>query len=70
MIVPIKILRHWKLFRERGDVKRLVESTQLSKRTILKALNVGECSEATFNKISKFFNERINRIEMQNNQVD
>lgn len=44
--------------RERGDVKKIHETTGLARPTILDALNRGECSEETFNKIAGFYKEK------------
>ena len=51
-------MKAWNVKRTRGDVARLIEYTQASKPTIIKALNYGEGSETMILKISRFYSEK------------
>lgn len=53
--VPDSIVQIWNQKRKRGDIARLIASTQLSKPTLITALNKHRASKTTILKISEFF---------------
>lgn len=52
------LLKAWQQKRTRGDIRRLVEYTQASKPTIIKALTHGYGNEEIVLKISQFYSKK------------
>lgn len=60
MKVTKKEWEKWRMLRTHGDVKILSIHANVSRVTITKALNKGECSVELFSRISEFYNNRQN----------
>lgn len=58
MKISNRLMKAWQEKRTRGDIRRLVEYTQTSKPTIIKALNHGHATEKIILKISQFYSEK------------
>ena len=58
MKIPEKIFKIWSKKHSRGDVSRLVQFTNVSKPTIIKAIKHGEANEKNILKISEYYSEK------------
>jgi hypothetical protein len=59
MVVPAKIMKEWIRRRSRGDVANLTRFTNLSKPTIIKAVNHGTASEDIILNICRYYSQKI-----------
>lgn len=63
MKISDKILKTWSENHSHGDVLRLIDFTNLSKPTIIKAIKHGYGSERVILKISQYYSRRIRKVE-------
>lgn len=63
MQIDQSIIDQWKSLRDRGDLKKLADITGVSFQTLIKAFNEAQCTEETFIAISKFYEERRERVQ-------
>ena len=63
MKIPQQILRIWNKKHSRGDVSRLIQFTQVSKPTIIKAIRHGQANEEMILKISRYYSEKKTTVE-------
>ncbi len=63
MKISEKILSVWAENHSYGDVSKLIDFTNVSKPTIIKAIKHGYGSEEVILKISKYYSEKIREVE-------
>lgn len=65
MKISEKILSIWSENHSYGDVSKLMDFTNVSKPTIIKAIKHGRASEEVILKISKYYSEKIREVEVE-----
>lgn len=70
MKISGQLLKAWRQKRTRGDIRSLVEYTQCSKPTIIKALTHGHANEEIILKISEYYSEKPSTQEIHSKALN
>lgn len=58
MEIPQRLLKKWKLQKERGDIEKIAEQKNLSPLTVSNAFKKGRALKATIKAINDFYKEK------------